>query len=983
MKSALKVFFLSAIILLAGSAFTNAQNVQLPEAAFRIVFGLNDTKAQAWDGKLEPAPAQQLRLEADRFRDHQYEAKGWKNGIVSIKLDNSKFPNDYLKDGLEWFCSTRESPLHGPTTEWHDFGQLDSIYGHDILKPIIVQPSILVKLMSGSLSTPIHIHTVKGDFEFVPADIIQKRRQYFINNRVEVSIVPGVERVLPASLGQQDFPSILYTRSHQLWVAWQEFYNNESDRLMVRCKTGDTWKPVASPVQKADIFYTALAEDKHGRVWVFWSMQVNHRWDLYGSFYNGSKWSAPQRLTKGAATKNIYHQAVTDTKGNIWLVWQRTADGFSQIYAKHFDGGKWSAEEQISTGRSASGNNWWPTIAAGRSGGLAIAWDGYASGNYDIYLRRRTADGWGKEEIVAGTTLFEAHPTLTIDRKQRIWVAWDQSGPNWGKAVGFLLDHQATRLHESRSIGVVCLDGDKRMVPQQEMMAVFNKKGFWELPHLQLDAQDRPWLTVRHLVMREPDTPLEGPIDLALFEDWATMYNGDHWIEPMYLPRSAGRNDMMPATTLSSDGNIWAAWATDLRDTKTYQPVQLQVQVANMGNIAGSSTPVLKTDEIQDSESDQSSNIKERAQVKRIRSYRIHHNGKAYSIFRGDLHRHTDVSVDGSNDGSLLDAYRYSRDAASLDFVGISNHTDDIWDSYNWWYSQKTADLFQIRNNFAAFYGYERSVEYPNGHRNIFFAQRTTTPVFPIGAFEARGGYVGSNALYWYLHRNHGFSIPHTTGRTSGTDWRDNDPEVEDIMEIYQGMRDSYEYADSPRPFKLYQLPDSTKSIGRASSAPKSASFKSLGFAWNALAKGYKLGFIASSDHISTHISYACILAEHLDPLELADAIHHRRTYAATDNIILDIKYHATDGDHLMGEDFKSSKPVTVNAEIIGTGEIMQVDVIENNTIVKTYKPGKSEFSLSYTDKKHEPNMQNYIYIRVIQKDGNMAWGSPAWVRYK
>jgi len=372
----------------------------------------------------------------------------------------------------------------------------------------------------------------------------------------------------------------------------------------------------------------------------------------------------------------------------------------------------------------------------------------------------------------------------------------------------------------------------------------------------------------------------------------------------------------------------------------------------------------------------------ETAQVQRIKSYKVHNNGKTYGIYRGDLHRHTDISVDGSNDGSLLDAYRYARDVAGLDFIGISNHTDDIWDTYNWWYSQKTADLFQIKNNFAAFYGYERSVEYPNGHRNIFFAHRTKADVFPIGAFEARGGYVGSKALYWYLRRNHGFSIPHTTGRTSGTDWRDNDPEVESVMEIYQGMRDSYEYPGSPRPFQLYKLPDSTKAVGRASSAPSSPSFKTLGFAWNALEKGYKFGFIASSDHISTHISYACILAENLSTDALVDAIHQRRTYAATDNIILDIKYTGSDGSHLMGESFNSTKPVEVNAKIIGTGEIMQVDIIENNEIVTTYKPGIDTFDLNYTDKKAKGKDKNYIYIRVIQKDGEMAWGSPAWVNY-
>src|SRR5207248_5721565 len=56
------------------------------------------------------------------------------------------------------------------------------------------------------------------------------------------------------------------------------------------------------------------------------------------------------------------------------------------------------------------------------------------------------------------------------------------------------------------------------------------------------------------------------------------------------------------------------------------------------------------------------------------RSYRINLHGKTYSIYRGDLHRHTEISWDGGGDGSLLDAYRYARDAARLDFVGISDH---------------------------------------------------------------------------------------------------------------------------------------------------------------------------------------------------------------------------------------------------------------------------------------------------------------------
>jgi hypothetical protein len=870
--------------------------------------------------------------------------------------------------------------LHGPTTEWHDFGQLDSVFGNKILEPIIVQPSVLIHVKCHCTDQALKVRTEGGEFSFVPRDIFKNQFAYFLDGNVRVEWVPAVMQAAPGRLGQQDFPSILNTRKGNLWLAWQE-YNGKNDQLVVRSKTGEKWDAPMVLAEKADIFHTALGEDISGHVWVAWSMQVNAQWNIYARCFDGRQWSKQMQLTGGPASKNIFLKMTADSKGRLWLVWQRTYNRFSQIYAKHFDGKNWSAEEQISKGKSSAGDNWWPSIAAGPDGMLAITWDGYASGNYDVYLRRRINDKWQPEEVVAGSPAFEAHPTVAIDHEKKIWVAWDESGKNWGKDFSFLGGARGTPLHRSRKIGMVCLDGNKRLTTRQPVSDVLDSAGFWELPHLQIDAQGKPWLFVRHLLMREPETPLEGPIDLAMFNIWATGYDGGHWTSPIYFPKSSGRNNMMPASVLAGDDNIWAVWATDLRNTKTYQPAQLQVQIGRIDKHEKDSTFVLAPVTPSNEEPFTPLQPDEPAQVARIRGYKIQNKGKTYSIFRGDLHRHTDISVDGSNDGSLFDAYRYARDAASLDFVGVTNHTDDVWDTYNWWLTQKVADLFQTPHSFVSFYGYERSVEYPNGHRNIFFTKRGAASVFPIGAFEARGGYVGSGALYWYLRRNHGFSIPHTTGRTSGTDWRDHDPQVETIMEIYQGMRDSYEYPGSPRPFQLFKLPDSTKPIGRASSSPHSPSFRPLGFAWPALAKGYKFGFISSSDHLSTHVSYACILAEDLTRESLLEAIQNRRTYAATDNIILDITYAGSDGEHLMGESFESKTPVQIQSKIIGTGEILQVDIIKNNAIVKTYKPGSSEFNFTYTDSAGAG--QCYYYVRVIQKNGEMAWGSPAWISYE
>ena len=503
-------------------------------------------------------------------------------------------------------------------------------------------------------------------------------------------------------------------------------------------------------------------------------------------------------------------------------------------------------------------------------------------------------------------------------------------------------------------------------------------KDFWELPHLALDGQGRPWLLVRHEIMRQPDTPLEGPIDLALWEIRATRFDGEHWSELRHLPHSNGRNEMMPTTATDAAGDLWAAWPTDLRNSRSYLPNHLEVFVARLGQ--GQNTkPMELAGYSEDPAPFHPFTPHEREDVRRIRQYRGESGGKSYHIFRGDLHRHTDVSIDGNNDGSLLDAYRYAMDAASLDFLGVADHTEDAIDLYAWWRSQKVADLFQLRDSFAAFYGYERSVEYPNGHRNVFFAERGSN-ITPIIAMEWSGG-EGLERLYWYLRQRNGFSIPHTTGRTSGTDWRYNDPKVENLVELYQGMRDTYEYPGAPRPKRIYaQFPDPSKPVPRASSIEQSPSFRPLGFVWKALEKGYRLGFIASSDHISTHISHACLLARDLTTKSLLEAVRAHRAYAATADIILDVRYTGSTGEHLMGETFSSTTPVDIRAKIIGTGPLLQVDLIRNGKIIDTVKPEGDPYAYRFTERE-QPAGESYYYVRVIQQDGDMAWGSPAWVR--
>jgi hypothetical protein len=155
--------------------------------------------------------------------------------------------------------------------------------------------------------------------------------------------------------------------------------------------------------------------------------------------------------------------------------------------------------------------------------------------------------------------------------------------------------------------------------------------------------------------------------------------------------------------------------------------------------------------------------------------------------------------------------------------------------------------------------------------------------------------------------------------------------------------------------------------------------FKPKGYVWNAWAKGYKLGTQAASDHLSTHISYACTISPDGTRKGLLDAMRARHSYGATDNIVLDYRLVAQSGkEFLQGDIVQGAGPFKLSVHVIGTQPIRQIDIVCNNKFVFTQAPLQRDVSLTFTNT--EPG-ERYYYVRVIQVDDQMAWSSPIWVK--
>jgi len=466
--------------------------------------------------------------------------------------------------------------------------------------------------------------------------------------------------------------------------------------------------------------------------------------------------------------------------------------------------------------------------------------------------------------------------------------------------------------------------------------------------------------------MRNVELPGGRLVGQAIWRAYAARCDGKTWTRPMLLPGSAG--DMAGAVSQcrSKPSRLWAAYTGDGRTFAKPDPINANIRVARLPT--GKQTPVrvhltpAKTPE-----------PKRRPSPPQRPAHQIEIDGKRYELLWGDLHRHTAISWDGAYDGSLEDLYRYALDAASLDFVAVTDHGAGQHREYPWWLTQKSADMFLIPNRFTPLFGYERSLRYPFGHRNIIQRRRGHRPIPP---FRQAGGSVGDIApndtqrLWQLLDPADSITIPHTTATRMGTNWQEGPSELEPLVELYQGFRNSYESPGAPKT----PPPDAPGGV------------TTDGYVSAALAQRFRLGFIASSDHRSSHVAFAAVYAENRSRDAIFDALRARRTYAATDFIVLDVRM----GEHTMGEELRTTELPSLQvhaAAAAAAHNLLRADVIRNGKVVYTIPLRGKRADFTFRDTRPLENL-SYYYVRVIQRDPayrdktQMAWSSPIWVHY-
>src|SRR5262249_10971059 len=146
-------------------------------------------------------------------------------------------------------------------------------------------------------------------------------------------------------------------------------------------------------------------------------------------------------------------------EGNPWLACQSWIGGQGRIRVFRLDErGVWK-EQAVLQGDKGE-NCWHPAIAADNTGRVAVAYDRYPDGDYDIRVAVFGGkNGVRKEFRIATSPKAELRPSVTY-QGDRLWIAYEEAPERWGKDSGALALGKGNPLYSARSVRVVCLQAD-------------------------------------------------------------------------------------------------------------------------------------------------------------------------------------------------------------------------------------------------------------------------------------------------------------------------------------------------------------------------------------------------------------------------------------------------------------------------------------------------------------------------------------------
>jgi hypothetical protein len=357
--------------------------------------------------------------------------------------------------------------------------------------------------------------------------------------------------------------------------------------------------------------------------------------------------------------------------------------------------------------------------------------------------------------------------------------------------------------------------------------------------------------------------------------------------------------------------------------------------------------------------------------VERSNPFEVSDGSDVPRVLWADLHGHSGLS-DGT--GTPQDYLHFARDVAALDVAALTDH--DHWglrfldrEPALWREIRAAVATFHEPGRFVCLLGYEWT-SWIFGHRHVLY-------------FADDGAVFGSTdpetdepEELWAKLADQPPALTiahHPAGGPVAVDWSiEPDPRFEPVVEI-SSVHGTSECAGCPATLR--------------------GAFEGS-FVRDALARGYRLGLVGSGDTHDGHpglgspedwvrgrtLGLAALLTDELNRASVLEALRARRVYATSGPRIL-LRFAVADAR--MGGVARIAEPSQPRAIYVragGTAAIERVEVVKNGEVAfEVAGDGREVVELLVEDASPAAD-GDYLYARVMQEDGGMAWSSPIWL---
>ncbi|MGB3828088.1 MAG: DUF3604 domain-containing protein [Ornithinimicrobium sp.] len=808
-------------------------------------------------------------------------------------------------------------------------------------------------------------------------------------------------------------PSIAATADGTTVTTWIEWVPQRGDVLRAQLRhPADIGEPAEIEeitTDPVDLFRPVAAVDAAGTFWVFVARRdsASSPVGVYATRRRDGEWT-PLEQVSDTAHPSFNHEVAADAHGGLTLAWQAPVGSGFGIYARTRTTGGWGRTSLVSEGVEA--NVWDPAVVALPGGSTLFAWSEYAGGSYRVVLRTRSADGeLGVPRVITEGSDYALHPSLAVTADERVWCAFDVITMHGHAGSG------PTRLRPAHEVGVdpgrvVGVRPSGNSVPSELIPEVSARVRVLEV--LADHVREAPGEVAARLDVVPSGLPklvagVDGglavvyrvhrklPLMTYYWEVAAQALGPQGWEAPTTFSGTDGTLEEPSVAAYPGGFTITAQMDRRLERALTWSegfggrdcPYLYehhgsviwhgihglgQIVRAHRGPFPPLWTPGDDAAEVVRAESDL------RAEARRWVSpgdvsvdapdptVRDRPSavvaGERMQLYWGDLHRHSLVSRCTSGDEpSLEDFYRYAWDVCDYDFWAVTDHAENSSD-HQWWSIQKIADLFHIPGRFVPLYGFEWTSP-SSGHQNVIYGDvERGAPLFSCFAEETN-----TPAGLWEALEQHpafpAITIPHHPGAAMvNNDWDFNDPTYSRLVEIFQACRGNYE---TPGCFRQY-------ADGTATGT----------FALDGLLRGYRFGFVASSDH-GHGASYVGAYARSLDRAEVFGALQARRTFAATTrDVRLDVRLVGSEGgEAFMGQEAVILGGRTVRIHATGYADLARIEIVRDGQVVHVVSPQVAEAEEIAVGLRVEWGEADgsTVWDGTLRMDGGRVLATPFW----